>query len=131
DGRGQIDRDPITFEPGLSLVYTDEAHGYGNAGTDNPPAQHVLDSVPEPGNDTPDLADAAFKAVDGRNAFSDFGKGWVDNYTDPGRQAKDESASTDWLFDYGCLSFKVLSMKGDSEGPSRSNGDLTGTVAFK
>ena len=130
EGMGQIDRDPITFEPGLSLVYTDEAHGYGNAGTDNPPAQHVLDSVPEPGSDTPNLVDAAFKAVNGRNAFSDFGKGWIDNYTDPSRQAKDANATTDWLFDYGCLSFKVLSMKGDTEGPAKSNGDLTGTVAL-
>jgi len=130
DGKGQIDRDPITFEPGLSLTYTDEAHGYGNAGTDNPPAQHVLDSVPEPGNDTPNLADAAFKAGGARSTFSDFGKGWVDNYSDPSRQAKDAEATTDWLFDYRCLSFKVLSMTGDSEGPSRSDGDLTGTVAF-
>jgi M6 family metalloprotease-like protein len=131
DGKGQIDRDPITFEPGLSLTYTDEAHGYGNAGTDNPPAQHVLDSVPEPGNDTPNLADAAFKAGGGRSTFSDFGSGWIDNYSDPSRQAKDAEATTDWLFDYRCLSFKVLSMKGDSEGPSRSDGDLTGTVAFR
>ena len=130
DGKGQVDRDPITFEPGLSLGYTDEAHGYGNAGTDNPPAQHVLDSVPDPGNDAPDLTDAAFKATSGRNAFSDFGAGWIDNYSDPSRQAKDAEATTDWLFDYRCLSFKVLSMKGDSDGPSRSNGDLTGTVAF-
>lgn len=130
DGKGQIDRDPITFQPGLSLAYTDEAHGYGNAGTDNPPAQHVLDAVPDPGNDTPDLTDAAFTAADGRNAFSDFGKGWIDNYTDPSRQAKDASATTDWLFDYSCLAFKVLSMKGDTEGPKTSNGDLTGTVAF-
>ncbi len=130
DGKGQVDRDPITFEPGLSLAYTDEAHGYGNAGTDNPPAQHVLDSVPDPGNDTPDLTDAAFTAAKGRSTFSDFGRGWVDNYTDPSRQAKDAEASTDWLFDYRCLAFEVLSMKGDSEGPSRSDGDLTGTVAF-
>ncbi len=49
DGKGQIDRDPIGFAPGLSLVYTDEAHGYGNAGTDDPPAQSPLDSQPRAG----------------------------------------------------------------------------------
>ena len=32
--------------PGFYLAYTDEAHGYGNAGTDDPPAQSPLDSVP-------------------------------------------------------------------------------------
>lgn len=130
DGNGQIDRDPIGWEPGLYLSYTDEAHGYGNAGTDNPPAQSPLDSVPEPGSDTPNLNDAAFTAAAGRNAFSDFGKGWIDNYSDPSRQAKDASATTDWLFDYSCLAFKVLSMQGNSEGPEKSDGDLTGTVSF-
>ena len=44
DGHGENDRDPIDFQPGLSLDYTDEAHGYGNAGTDDPPAQTPLDS---------------------------------------------------------------------------------------
>ncbi len=130
DGKGQIDRSPIGFEAGLSLLYTDEAHGYGNAGTDDPPAQSPLDSVPEPGSATPDLNDAAFTAAAGRNAFSDFGAGWIDNYEDPSRQDKDSEATTDWLFDYGCLAFKVLSMTGNGEGPSTSNGDLTGTVAF-
>ena len=130
DGKGQIDRTPIGFEAGLSLLYTDEAHGYGNAGTDDPPAQSPLDSVPEPGSATPDLNDAAFTAAAGRNAFSDFGAGWIDNYEDPSRQTKDAEATTDWLFDFGCLSFKVLQMSGNGDGPARSNGDLTGTVAF-
>ena len=35
-----------------------------------------------------------------------------------------------WRFQYDCLSFKVLSMKGATNGPSVSNGDLTGTVRF-
>ena len=60
DGKGENDRDPIKFPPGLSIVYTDEAHGYGNVGTDNPPAQTPLDWQPEPGSDTPDLSDAAW-----------------------------------------------------------------------
>ena len=131
DGKGQIDRTPIGFEAGLSLVYTDEAHGYGNAGTDDPPAQSPLDSVPEPGSATPDLDDAAFTAAEGRNAFSDFGAGWVDNYEDPSGQTKDGEATTDWLFDYGCLSFSVLRMSGNGDGPARSNGDLTGDVRIK
>lgn len=130
DGQGQIDRDPIGFQAGLSLTYTDEAHGYGNAGTDDPPAQSVLDAVPDPGNATPDLNDAAFRAEKGRNAFSDFGDGWVDNYSDPSGQTKSGEATTDWLFAYGCLAFKVLSMSGESDGPQTSDGDLTGTVAF-
>ena len=131
DGQGQIDRDPIGFQAGLSLMYTDEAHGYGNAGTDDPPAQTVLDSVPEPGSSSPDLDDASFRAVEGRNTFSDFGSGWVENYSDPSGQTKSGEATTDWLFDYGCLSFKVLSMKGETDGPAKSDGDLTGTVSFK
>ncbi|MEC9052578.1 MAG: hypothetical protein VX747_08955, partial [Actinomycetota bacterium] len=131
DGQGQIDRDPIGFQAGLSLMYTDEAHGYGNAGTDDPPAQTVLDSVPEPGSSSPDLDDASFRAVEGRNTFSDFGSGWVENYSDPSGQTKSGEATTDWLFDYGCLSFKVLSMTGETDGPAKSNGDLTGTVSFK
>ena len=72
-----------TFEPGVLLAYTDEDHGYGNVGTDDPPAQTPLDSRPEPGSDTPNLDDAAFKAGD---AFSDAGAGHTDNYTDGRRQ---------------------------------------------
>ena len=53
DGKGQADRGGAAFEAGLSLVYTDEAHGYGNAGTDDPPAQSPLDSTPTPGSASP------------------------------------------------------------------------------
>ncbi|GAB3198448.1 hypothetical protein GCM10027062_12640 [Nocardioides hungaricus] len=125
DGRGQVDRTPIAFQPGLYLGYTDEAHGYGNTGTDNPPAQSPLDAVPEPGNDTPDLSDAAFTAAADRSSYSDAkAKPHVDNYTDP------TSASGNWEFAYDCLGFKVTSMSGDSDGPATSNGDLTGSVDF-
>nr|WP_028637868.1 PKD domain-containing protein [Nocardioides sp. URHA0032] len=125
DGHGQIDRDPIGFEPGLYLSYTDEAHGYGNAGTDDPPAQSPLDSTPEPGNDTPDLNDAAFTAAAARSSYSDARSApHVDNYTDP------SSASGNWEFGYDCLAFKVLSMTGNANGPATSNGDLTGSVRF-
>ncbi|HEU5036114.1 MAG TPA: PKD domain-containing protein [Nocardioides sp.] len=125
DGHGQIDRDPIGFEPGLYLSYTDEAHGYGNAGTDDPPAQSPLDSTPEPGNDTPDLNDAAFTAAAARSTYSDAKSApHVDNYTDP------SSASGNWEFGYDCLGFKVLSMTGNANGPTTSDGDLTGSVRF-
>ena len=124
DGKGQVDRDPIGFEAGLYLGYTDEAHGYGNAGTDDPPAQSPLDSQPEPGSDTPDLDDAAWTAADGDKAFSDGGDGHVDNYNDP------NGPDGQWLFDYDCLGFTVRSMSGNGDGPPASDGDLTGDVDF-
>jgi len=133
DGKGQIDRDPIGFQPGLSLLYSDEAHGYGNAGTDDPPAQSPLDAKPEPGSTAPNLNDAAFTAARGRRTFSDFGRGHTDNYSDPANTAVDprhSGVANPWRFQYDCLSFKVLSMKGATNGPSASNGDLTGTVRF-
>ena len=99
DGQGQVDRDPIGFEAGLYLGYTDEAHGYGNAGTDDPPAQSPLDSQPEPNSDTPNLDDAAWTAADGDATFSDSGDGYVDNYNDP------DGPDEQWVFDYDCLGF--------------------------
>jgi M6 family metalloprotease-like protein len=121
DGHGQNDRDAIAFQPGLLLEYTDEAHGYGNTGTDDPPAQSPLDSHPEAGEDAPDLNDAAF--LQG-STFSD--KHWVDNYEDP------SSKSGDWEFNYSCLSFKVNSLKGTDIGPvfrpAGKGGNLSGNV---
>ncbi|MDI6910147.1 PKD domain-containing protein [Nocardioides sp.] len=133
DGHGQIDRTPIGFEPGLYLAYTDEAHGYGNAGTDSPPAQSPLDSTPEPGNDTPNLNDAAFTAATARSAYTDSGAGHTDNYTDPSNTTVDSryaDVANPWRFQYGCLGFQVLSMAGNSNGPATSDGDLTGSVKF-
>jgi M6 family metalloprotease-like protein len=124
-GKGENDRAPIDFAPGLSLVYTDEAHGYGNVGTDNPPAQSPLDSQPQPENNSPLLADAAWTAAAGDNRFSDSGDGHVDNYTD-------ENGGP-WTFKYNCLTFDVLSMDGTDIGPSQSTaqgGNLTGDVKF-
>ena len=83
DGKNQNDRDPIAFQPGLLLVYTDEAHGYGNAGSDDPPAQSPLDSQPQPGNANPNLDDATWTEAAGDNSFSDSGAGHTDNYVDP------------------------------------------------
>lgn len=122
DGRDQNDRDPIGFAPGLSLVYTDETHGYGNVGTDNPPAQTPLDSQPEPGSDTPDLNDAAWTAANDDNRFSDSGDGHTDNYTN--------ADGDPWTFTFGCLTLDVLSMSGEGNGPEQADGDLTADVAF-
>ena len=95
---------PVAFASGFYTAYTDEAHGYGNAGTDDPPAQSPLDSQPEPGSDTPDLNDAAWTDAADDTHFSDGGDGWTDNYADP------SSASGNWEFDYDCLTFDVLDM---------------------
>jgi immune inhibitor A len=133
DGRGQNDRDPIAFAPGLSLAYTDEAHGYGNAGTDDPPAQSPLDSQPDPGNEAPDLSDAAWTAAAGDSSFSDSGVGHTDNYTNPGEQTTDPrypAVENPWRFQFDCLGFDVQSMSGDDVGPGESDGNLTGTVEF-
>ena len=115
DGRDQNDRDPIAFQPGMLLVYTDEAHCYGNAGCDDPPGQSPVDSAPTPGDATPELADAAWTEAPGDNAFSDSGAGHVDNYADP---SNDEVMGTfpsefhPWRFRHDCLSFQVTSMTG-------------------
>ena len=111
-----------TFQPGLYLAYTDEAHGYGNAGTDDPPAQSPLDSVPDPGNDTPDLSDAAFTAAPARSTYSDSGEGHTDNYNDPSSTRVDPryaDVSTPWRFQYDCLGFDVTDMSGQENGPER------------
>ncbi|MDQ3974800.1 MAG: immune inhibitor A, partial [Actinomycetota bacterium] len=129
DGHGENDRDPIGFEPGLLLVYSDEAHGYGNVGTDDPPAQSPLDAVPEPGSNAPNLNDAAFKPAQGRSRYSDASPGHVDNYRDP-RRPPNEQGFGPWLFDFNCLSFEVLAMTGDDVGPATAPGDLTADVAF-
>jgi len=102
-GQGESDRGDITFSPGVLLAYTDEDHGYGNVGTEDPPAQTPLDARPQPGSDTPNLDDAAFKAGD---AFDDADH--VDNYTDGGG---------DWTLKYGCLRFAVTRLGGGGIGP--------------
>ncbi len=129
DGRGQNDRDPIGFKPGLSLVYTDEAHGYGNVGTDNPPAQSPLDANPEPGNDAPNLDDAAFTYA-GKRSFSDSGAGHVDNYSDPSEEKPAGDVANPWRFDFGCLGFEITRMSGDDLDAPPQQGDLNADVVF-
>ena len=124
DGHGEDSRaNGPTFEPGLSLVYTDENHGYGNVGTADPPAQTPVDAKPEPGNEDPNLDDAAFNAFS-RQRYTDAGQGWVDNYTDP------NSPDGNWHHAWDCLTFRVTSLTGDSPGPSSAPGDLKGNVDF-
>jgi M6 family metalloprotease-like protein len=119
-GQGESDRGDLTFAPGVLLAYTDEDRGYGNVGTDNPPAQTPLDARPEPGSDTPNLDDAAFKAGD---AFSDAGAGHTDNYTDENGDP--------WVLKHGCLSFAVDRLAGTGVGPEVAGAyDLAGDVRF-
>ena len=126
DGHGEDDRgDGPTFDPGVLLTYTDENHGYGNVGTDDPPAQSPLDSQPEQESETPNLDDAAFTAAAGDSSFSDSGAGHVDNYTDPTR---DDGL---WRFDFSCLAFNVSRLAGNDVGPAPSGSyDLNGDVSF-
>lgn len=78
DGKLQSERGAPTWEPGVAILYTDENHGYGNTGAENQPAQTVVDSRPDPGNENPNLDDAAFTVKDGRTKFD--GCTHVDNY---------------------------------------------------
>jgi M6 family metalloprotease-like protein/LPXTG-motif cell wall-anchored protein len=134
DGRGENDRDPIAFQPGLLLTYTDEAHGYGNAGTDDPPAQSPLDAKPTPEDATPDLNDATFTNASGRSRFSDQrGSGaHVDNYSEPTRNEEldpDGDGSQPWTFDYSCLTFDVTRIDGDT-GNAADKYDLVGDATL-
>jgi immune inhibitor A len=133
NSHGENDRAALAFSPGLLLVYTDENSGYGNTGEGgtDAPNQSPLDSQPEIGVATPNLDDAAFTALPGKNAFSDSKTaarpgGWVDNYKDAASAYPDGN----WHFDFGCLSFLVDSMTGTGIGPATSPGDLQGNVTF-
>ena len=127
-GRGENDRDPINFQPGVLLEYTNETTGYGNTGqgSGDAPNQSPLDSVPLAGATSPELNDAAFTVASGRNSFSDAittarPGGWVDNYLD----AKTTYADGNWHFDYGCLGFTVQRLTGtDIALPYNLQGDV-------
>ncbi len=133
DGRGESDRGPTEFEPGLLLTYTDEAHGYGNVGTDNPPAQSPLDSTPDVESDTPNLNDATFTAAAARRTFGDSAaEPHLDNYAEPTRDAAkdpDGDGVQPWTFDYSCLGFTVDRLTG-STGNTADRFDLDGDVTF-
>jgi hypothetical protein len=123
DGHGESDRGPITWEPGLTLGYTDEHEAIGNSAQADRPAQHLLDATPTPGASTEagavqlptapalNLDDLAFTAAPGRTTYSDAGAGHVDNYTDP------ERPDGLWRLDFGCLDLEVLAMTGTDVAP--------------
>ena len=143
DGHGQSDRGDTSWDPGVLLEYTDEAHGYGNNGVVEPPAQHYLDSQPSPGADCGEevngnCADASFTRAAGDRMFTDHKTpeqplGWIDNFFDDRREPacvdacdSDEPVMVNpWLFDYGCLTLNVQSMDGESVGPEALPADLT------
>ncbi|MBT8137576.1 MAG: immune inhibitor A [Gammaproteobacteria bacterium] len=127
DGNGENSRGPIAFQPGLLMVYTDENRGYGNTGSSNHPNQHVVDANPQPGNNSPNLNDAAFTAT-GVSFFSDYGPdGWLQNYTDP----DDPKGEGSWRHLFNCLQFNVVNMTGNNTiGPNTVPGDLVGDVTF-
>jgi M6 family metalloprotease-like protein len=128
DGRGQNDRDPIAFQPGVLLDYTDEAHGYGNAGTDDPPAQSPLDAAPTKNSETPNLNDASFTTE--RPSYSDSrAHPHYDNYTQPSESASKTGGADPWTFAYDCLKLHVDALSGDDEN-SASKYDLVGDVTF-
>ncbi|MEP7359032.1 MAG: hypothetical protein ABI847_17410, partial [Anaerolineales bacterium] len=119
---------PTSFQPGVVIEYANEAHGYGNVGTDDPPALTVIDSQPTPGSDAPNLDDAAWRPypldpgntqASNRDLFTDCGNdGYadgprhLDNYTDPSR------SDTFWEFGYQRLAMLVNSLA--DEGSSLS-----------
>ena len=116
-------------QPGLYLAYTDEAHGYGNAGTDDPPAQSPLDS--HPGARLRDAEPERRRLHDGRGPELVLRRGGQ-----PARGQLHATRSSDVDGEpvassgYGCLGFDVLSMGGAADGPQTSDGDLTGSVKF-
>ena len=131
NGHGQSDRGDTSWAPGVFVEYTDEAHGYGNNGTPDPPAQHYLDSQPTPGTDCAseqngNCADVSFTAASGDNHFSDAISasqpgGFVNSFSDPASAYGDGF----WHFDYGCLTLDVTAMRGAGIGPELpASGDL-------
>ncbi len=120
NGHDQSDRGDTSWQPGVFIEYTDEAHGYGNNGTPDPPAQHYLDSQPIPGSDCVEeqggnCADVSFTAddlfTDAVNA--DQPGGFVNSFSDPNSAYGDGF----WHFDYGCLTLDVTAMTGEDVGP--------------
>ena len=131
NGHNQSERGDTSWQPGVFIEYTDEAHGYGNNGTPAPPAQHYLDSQPIPGSDcvseqNGNCADVSYSATSGDNRFSDAitaaqPGGFVNSFSDPNSSYGDEL----WHFDYGCLTLDVTSMAGNEVGPEvPTDGDL-------
>ncbi|HVF73210.1 MAG TPA: immune inhibitor A domain-containing protein [Chthoniobacterales bacterium] len=119
DGKGQSERGTPTWEGGVSMIYTDEAHGYGNFGVDDPPAVSPVDSNPQPGNESPNLDDAAFTLA--RPTFD--GCTHIENYdAEPG-----PGTSIPWILPNN-LKFTVTAMNGMSPGPNLPATPATATL---
>ncbi len=109
DGRGQGDRVPIDWIPGVSLWFTDELRGYGNTGQSlgDPPNQTPIDSRPQKNSTAPRLQDASFWPLPGVNTYSD--KGWVDNYQDG---VDEKGATVPWTLKFSCFVMQVKDLRG-------------------
>jgi immune inhibitor A len=115
DGKGQSERGDPTWAPGVAILYTDENHGYGNTGASDQPAQTVVDSQPQPGNENPNLDDAAFTISPNDNEFD--GCTHIDNY---------KTATSDvWKLPDG-VNLTVTGLTGFTADGNTSN--LTATV---
>lgn len=119
NGKGQSERGVPTWEGGVSMIYTDEAHGYGNNGVDDPPAQTPVDSAPQPGNSAPNLDDAAFTLA--RPQFN--GCTHIENYdAEPG-----SGTSIPWILPNN-LKFTVTALNGLSPGAAIPASPATATL---
>ena len=137
NGHDQSERGDTSWQPGVFLEYTDEAHGYGNNGTPHPPAQHYLDSQPIPGSDcvseqNGNCADVSFTSAAGDNRFSDAVTaaqpgGFVNSFEDPESSYGDSR----WHFDFGCLDLEVTSMSGQGVGPEALPADLGASAVIR
>jgi immune inhibitor A len=136
-GHGQADRGDTSWQPGVFIEYTDEAHGYGNSGNMEPPAQHYIDAQPIPGEDcieyeNGNCADSSFTDGAGDSHFDDFvdadqPTGFINNFDDPDSTYGDAL----WHFDYGCLTLDVTSMSGENVGPeSPAHGNLSANAVI-
>lgn len=102
DSAGQGERHPIDWIPGVSVWYTDRAHGDGNNGTDDPPAQITIDARKQASQQNPRLNDAAFWNLPGIDAFQD--RDWTDNYLD--------ADGNPLRLRFSCFSMRVNSISG-------------------
>jgi len=119
NGKGQSDRGVPTWEGGVSMIYTDEAHGYGNFGVDDPPAQTPVDSAPQPGNATPNLDDAAFTL--GRPTFNSCTH--IENYD----AEAGTGTSVPWILPR-VLNFTITGINGLSPGAALPASPATATL---
>ena len=73
---------------------------------------------PSPGNETPDLNDAAFTAAAGAVDVLRLRRGPHRQLHRPGNTGRPATpTSPTWQFRYDCLAFDVTSMTGDGDGP--------------